>query len=109
MAEASTTFVNEKGRFDPNPNVSWYRSPIDAATLSELMVRSDLRGWIQTCFHLGLFFRDGGTYLLRLSTNQSNELVLVRPANDRRPVRTRNDRSFHGFDCDPRVTASNGV
>ncbi len=73
MAEASTTLVSEKGRFDPNPNVSWYRSPIDAKTLSELMVRSDLRGWIQTILHLGLFFATAAlAYFTFLQINLTN-------------------------------------
>lgn len=39
--------------------IDWYRSPIDRATLAELMQRNDLRGWLQTVCHLGLFFATG--------------------------------------------------
>ena len=56
MAESTAPIDGQARRFDPNPNVSWYRSPIDPETLSELMTRSDFRGWIQTLLHLGLFF-----------------------------------------------------
>lgn len=35
--------------------VTWYRSPIDKAQLTELMQRSDARGWLQTLLHLGWF------------------------------------------------------
>ena len=44
------------GRFDPNFRIDWHRSPIDRDVLAELMLRNDLRGWIQTLCHLGLFF-----------------------------------------------------
>ena len=37
-------------------SVDWYRVPVEAETLNRLMERSDLRGWIQTIPHLGLFF-----------------------------------------------------
>ena len=56
MAESTATMDGQRGRFDPNPNVTWYRTRIDPDTLSELMARSDRRGWIQTLLHLGLFF-----------------------------------------------------
>ena len=42
-----------------NARIDWYRSPISRERLRELMVREDLRGWIQTLAHLGLFFATG--------------------------------------------------
>ena len=42
--------------FGDEISISWYRSPIDKAVLAELMKRNDLRGWVQTICHLGLFF-----------------------------------------------------
>ena len=42
--------------FEPDFRIDWYRSPIDRDVLAELMQRNDLRGWLQTICHLGLFF-----------------------------------------------------
>ena len=56
MPESAPTIEGHRGRFDLNPDVSWYRTPIDPVILSQLMVRSDLCDWIQTLLHLGLFF-----------------------------------------------------
>lgn len=39
--------------------INWYRSPIDKAHLGQLMKRSNLRGWLQTIAHLGLFVTTG--------------------------------------------------
>ena len=44
------------GRFDRDVQIEWYRSPIAPEVLQALMQRSDLRGWLQTLAHLGLFF-----------------------------------------------------
>ena len=56
IAERITTMDVERGHFGSNLIVNWYWSPIDLDTLSKLVVQSDLRGWIQTLLHLGLFF-----------------------------------------------------
>ena len=73
MAKATTTAEGERSRFDPNPNVNWYRTPIDPDTLSELMKRSDLRGWIQTILHLGLFFATAAlAYFVFMQVNLAN-------------------------------------
>ena len=56
MAESPSVNAVPHHRFDPNPKVTWYRSPIEQATLNKLMQRSDLRGWLQTGLHLGFFF-----------------------------------------------------
>ena len=37
------------------PAIDWYRTPIDPDRLKALMQRSNLRGWVQTLSHLGLF------------------------------------------------------
>jgi len=39
-----------------NSDLKWYRSPIDKDVLADLMQRNDLKGWLQTVAHLGLFF-----------------------------------------------------
>lgn len=48
-----------RSTFAKDARVSWYRTPIDADVLADLMQRNDLRGWIQTIAHLGLFFVTG--------------------------------------------------
>ncbi|MEM7015878.1 MAG: fatty acid desaturase [Pseudomonadota bacterium] len=59
--------------FDDEININWYRSPIDRGVLTELMQRSDLRGWIQTTCHLGLFFVTAGlAYLAFLNIDGGN-------------------------------------
>jgi len=55
-AEATTL---QTSSFSDDVKISWYRSPIDKALLAELMERSNLRGWLQTIAHLGLFFVTG--------------------------------------------------
>ena len=45
--------------FAANPEVHWYRSPVDPAALTRLMERSNLRGALQTTAHLGCFFLTG--------------------------------------------------
>ncbi len=45
--------------FSTEPTINWYRTPIDRAALQSLMVRSNLRGALQTGTHLGLFFATG--------------------------------------------------
>ena len=73
MAKATATTEGERGRFDPNPNVNWYRTPIDHDTLADLMQRSDTRGWIQTVLHLGLFFATAAlAYFVFLQVNLAN-------------------------------------
>ena len=73
MSKTSATALGEIGRFNPNPDVNWYRSPIDRKKLAELMQRSDLRGWIQTCLHLGLFFATAAlAYFTYLQISISN-------------------------------------
>lgn len=47
--------------FSTTTKISWYRSPVDKAVLSELMTRNDLRGWLQTVTHLGFFFVTAAT------------------------------------------------
>lgn len=60
-------------RFESQGRISWYRCPIDRELLHELMKRSDLRGWIQTVSHLGLFLLTGLTsYLLFSGMSESN-------------------------------------
>ena len=39
--------------------VRWYRSPIENSTLKELCLRSNLKGFIQTLSHIGLFIITG--------------------------------------------------
>lgn len=73
MPDSSTIASATPNRFDPNPNVAWYRSPIDPEVLADLMKRSDLRGWVQTILHLGLFFATATlAYLAYLQINLSN-------------------------------------
>ena len=45
--------------FDNTVDIDWYRTPIDRDHLNELMVRSDLRGLLQTLSHLGYYFGTG--------------------------------------------------
>lgn len=59
--------------FATEPKISWYRSPIDKEVLAELMKRNDLRGWLQTVSHLGLFFATGAlAYLAFLNIDTVN-------------------------------------
>ena len=109
MAKATATTEGERGRFDPNPNVNWYRTPIDHDTLADLMQRSDLRGWIQTLLHLGLFFAYRRNSVFCLPADQYDELVLVGTTTSSRIVFSRHDRTFYGFDRDSRTSTSNGV
>jgi len=54
--------------FHDNPDISWYRSPIDRELLKGLMQRSDFRGWMQTLLHLGWFLTTAAlTYWVFLS------------------------------------------
>ena len=45
--------------FQQQAKIAWYRSPIDRDLLSDLMKRSNLKGWRQTSLHLGLFVLTG--------------------------------------------------
>jgi fatty acid desaturase len=45
--------------FNNEPDIDWYRSPIDREQLKYLMVRSDFKGWIQTLSHLGYYLSTG--------------------------------------------------
>ena len=59
--------------FDTEMNINWYRSPIDADVLKELMQRDDLRGWIQTIGHLGFFFATAAlAYVAYLNIDTTN-------------------------------------
>ena len=59
--------------FASDYKITWYRSPIDKAVLAELMQRDDLRGWLQTLSHLGLFFITGGlAYAAFLNIDPAN-------------------------------------
>ena len=42
--------------FDDDLRIDWQRVPVEKDNLAHLMQRSDLRGWLQTIAHLGLFF-----------------------------------------------------
>ncbi len=62
-------------QFVPAPRIDWYRTPIDKALLTELMQRNDLRGWLQTLSHLGLFLVTGAlAYAAYLNIDSSNWL-----------------------------------
>ncbi|MDA1074762.1 MAG: fatty acid desaturase [Proteobacteria bacterium] len=53
--------------------IDWYRTPLDRADLTRLMQRSNLRGWLQTGLHLGLFFFTAFVcYQLYLTIDGSN-------------------------------------
>ena len=59
--------------YSDNPNISWYRTPLEAGVLAGLMKRSDLKGWLQTLAHLGLFFLTATlAYLAYLNLNTTN-------------------------------------
>jgi fatty acid desaturase len=59
--------------FQTDPDISWYRSPVECQVLTELMRRSDLRGWLQTAAHLGLFFTTGAlAYVAFLNVGAAN-------------------------------------
>ena len=45
--------------FRTEPTIDWYRTPIERERLQALMVRSNLRGALQTGAHLGLFLLTG--------------------------------------------------
>ena len=62
MTQTSTPKVGSQAStpsFDDSLKVNWYRCPIEKAELQKLMRRNDLRGWLQTGCHLGLFFITG--------------------------------------------------
>ena len=40
-------------------HIDWYRTPVERETMSNLMRRDNLKGWIQTVLHLGWFFTTG--------------------------------------------------
>ena len=59
--------------FDRESKVEWYRSPIDSDLMSDLMKRSDLRGWVQTVLHLGWFFATAAlAYFVYSQVNATN-------------------------------------
>ncbi len=59
--------------FSDNVSIDWYRTPIDRERLDTLMRRNDLRGWLQTLAHLGLFFATGAlAYVAYLNLSWSN-------------------------------------
>ncbi len=59
--------------FQTDMDISWYRSPIEREVLAELLKRNDLRGWVQTISHLGLFFATGVlSYLAFGNINPAN-------------------------------------
>lgn len=45
--------------FNNEPDIDWYKSPIDREELKRLMARSDSKGWIQTLLHLGYYLGSG--------------------------------------------------
>jgi len=64
--------------FESDAKISWYRSPIDPAVLSELMERDDFKGWRQTISHLGFFFLTAGVAVYIWSEiDQSNWMWMV--------------------------------
>ena len=71
MTQTSTPKINPKASlssFDDSLKVNWYRCPIEKAELQKLMRRNDLRGWLQTGCHLGLFFVTGILAYFALAT-----------------------------------------
>ncbi len=61
--------------FSDEFTVDWYRVPIDPEELRRLLVRSDLRGWIQTLAHLGLWCLTGAlAYAAFLNVTAGNLL-----------------------------------
>ena len=60
VPESAEPRTRSESGFSDDFKISWYRSPIDPGLLSELMQRSDFRGWLQTLSHLGYFFLTGG-------------------------------------------------
>lgn len=70
-SQAVPDFVSE-------PRIAWYRSPIQADVLADLMRRSDVRGWLQTLCHLGLFFTTAAlAYLAFLNVTAANSFWSV--------------------------------
>lgn len=64
--------------FSAGAKISWYRSPIDKPLLRKLMQRRDLRGWLQTISHLGLFFVTGlAAYMAFLTITPVNSFWSV--------------------------------
>ncbi len=64
--------------FTDDARIGWYRSPIDKAVLARLMTRNDLRGWLQTVSHLGLFFATGAlAYAAHLNIDADNWFTSV--------------------------------
>jgi fatty acid desaturase len=47
----------------PNQHVTWYRTKLDRATMDKLNAKSDVKGFIQTLGHLGLWLLLGGLAL----------------------------------------------
>ena len=63
----------DRQTFETDPNIDWYRTPVDRAQLAELMQRSNLRGWLQTLAHLGLFLTTGAlAYTAFLNVDAGN-------------------------------------
>lgn len=64
--------------FSDELNVDWHRVPVPRETLEQLMRRSDLRGWLQTLAHLGLFFFTGAlAYAAFLNVSSTNALWAI--------------------------------
>ncbi len=62
-----------RSEFEREFDIQWYRTPIDKERLAQLMQRSDVRGWVQTLLHLGLFFCTGAlAYLAFLNISAAN-------------------------------------
>ena len=60
MASGTNSNLKAQHGFNREFKINWYRSPVDRKTLTALMRRNDLRGWLQTIAHLGWFFVTGG-------------------------------------------------
>lgn len=59
--------------YQPDPDIAWYRSPVEREALNGLMRRSNLHGWLQTLGHLGLFAATGGlAYLAFVNVEPTN-------------------------------------
>ena len=95
--------------FATDYKINWYRCPIDKALLGELMQRNDLRGWLQTLAHLGLFFATGALAYIRIPQHRCRQLAVVGPTTPRRALRSRHDRAVHGPDRHPRTAAPHGL
>lgn len=61
-------------------HIDWYRTPVERETMSALMRRDNLKGWIQTVLHLGWFFTTGAIAYAVFQLIESDTWIWSLPA-----------------------------